>query len=75
MGPTSSSGVNRVGDLWFFGTKVGCGPCDELFHCGNGMGRFEINPSQHLVRSKMYEMSNRQQEAALEVERHCKYFS
>ena len=26
MGPTSSSGVNRVGDLWFFGTKVGCGP-------------------------------------------------
>ena len=32
--------MNRDGDLrvgWFFGTKVGYG-CDELFHCGNGIG-------------------------------------
>ena len=35
--------------------------CDELFHCGNRIGRFEINPSEHLTRSKRSEKSNRQQ--------------
>ena len=28
--------------------------CDELFHCGNGIGRFEINPRQDLTRSKRW---------------------
>ena len=28
--------------------------CDELFHCGNGIGRFEINPRQRLTRSKRW---------------------
>ena len=71
MGPTSSSGVNRVGDLWFFGTKVCCGPVMNYSIVGMESGGLRlIRASSIWGDQRRRRRATGRRRAALEVKGH-----